>query len=89
MNIMMKYAIPNMMNIAEIPTLFWSASMIGVAIAFARPKPIMDMPVAIQKRIMEILKSGKDVEVRMQGDTICVVSLTKKAERFEYKPVQK
>ena len=49
----------------------------------------MDMPVAIQKRIMEILKSGKDVEVRMQGDTICVVSLTKKAERFEYKPVQK
>ena len=49
----------------------------------------MELPIDVQKRIVEILKSGKDVEVRMQGDSICVVSLTKKAERFEYKPAQK
>ena len=49
----------------------------------------MELPIDVQKRIVEILKSGKDVEIRMQGDSICVVSLTKKAERFEYKPSRK
>ena len=30
----------------EMPTFFWSVSMIGVAIALARPNPMMEMPVA-------------------------------------------
>ena len=32
--------------VVEIPTLFWRASMMGVAIAFARPNPMMEIPVA-------------------------------------------
>ena len=46
MNIMMKYTIPRMMNMPEMPTLIWRPSIIGVAIAFARPNPMMEMPVA-------------------------------------------
>ena len=45
-NIMTKYIAPNIQNIGEMPSLFWSSSMMGVAMAFARPKPMMEMPVA-------------------------------------------
>ena len=40
------------------------------------------LPIAVQKHIMNLLTSGKDVEIRLQDGEFRVISLSKKVEKF-------